>query len=99
MQANWLRHPFQTIRTVRATLIDRAIIANLKQAREYAANGNHEGFERHCGHAERLAERHAPGRVDDVERVAAAGPAFVSATSREPCSGSETAPSTPSLDR
>ncbi|WP_241431264.1 hypothetical protein [Halococcus thailandensis] len=71
---NCLRHPFRTLKQVHATLVHRAITANLEQAHEHATNGNFEGFERHCGHAERLAERHAPGRVDDVGRVAAAGP-------------------------
>lgn len=72
MQVNCLRHPFRTLKQVHATLVHRTITANLEQAREHAANGNFEGFERHCGHAERLAERHAPSCVDDVERVAAA---------------------------
>jgi hypothetical protein len=74
MLLNCLRHPVQTFSRFHASLIDQTITANLKQAREHAANGNNEGFERHCGHAERLAERHAPGRVEEVERVAAAGP-------------------------
>ncbi|EMA54499.1 hypothetical protein [Halococcus salifodinae] len=74
MQVNCLRHPFRTLKQVHATLVHRTITANLEQAREHAANGNFEGFERHCGHAERLAERHAPSRVDDVGRIAAAGP-------------------------
>lgn len=73
MQINCLRHPFRTLKQVHATLVHRTITANLEQAREHAANGNFEGFERHCAHAERLAERHASGRVDDVGRVAAAG--------------------------
>jgi limonene-1,2-epoxide hydrolase len=77
MLLNCLRHPVQTFSRFHASLIDQTITANLRQAREHAANGNNEGFERHCGHAERLAERHAPGRVDDVERVAAAGPALL----------------------
>jgi hypothetical protein len=74
MLLNCLRHPFQALNRVHETLVHRTITANLEQAHEHAANGNDEGFERHCGHAERLAERHAPGRVEDVERIVAAGP-------------------------
>lgn len=74
MLLNCLRRPLQTLNRIHATLVHRTITANLEQAREYAANDNREGFERHCGHAERLAERHAPERVEDVERIVAAGP-------------------------
>ena len=74
MQVNCLRHRIRTLGRLHASLIDRTITAILEQAREHAANGNHEGYERHYEHAERLAQRHAPSRVDDVERVAAAGP-------------------------
>lgn len=74
MLGNSLRHPLRTLNRLRTTLVHRTITANLEQAHEHASNGNYEGFKRHYGHAERLAERHAPGRVDDVERVVAAGP-------------------------
>jgi hypothetical protein len=74
MLVNCLRHPIRTLKQVHVTLVHRTITANLEQAREHAANDNYEGFERHCGHAERLAERYVPSRVDDVDRVAAAGP-------------------------
>lgn len=59
------------------TLINRMITANLEQAHEYAVHDNREGFERHCAHAERLAERHAPGRITDVEQVLAADPGLL----------------------
>lgn len=74
MLRNRLRHPLRTLNRLHASLVHRTITANLEQAHEYAVHGDREGFERHCDHAERLAERHAPGRVDDVERVVAAGP-------------------------
>ncbi|WP_273837239.1 hypothetical protein [Halococcus sp. PRR34] len=74
MLGNIARHPLQTLNRLRTTLVHRTITANLEQAHEHAINGNYEGFERHCGHAERLAERHAPDRVDDVDRVVAAAP-------------------------
>jgi|AntDeeMetagen285_2_1112576.scaffolds.fasta_scaffold22359_1 hypothetical protein len=71
MLMNCLRHPLRTLSEIHASLIHRTITANLEQAHEHATNGNREGFERHCAHAGRLAQRHAPDRMGDVERVAA----------------------------
>ena len=68
--SSWIRHPLRTLRTLHATIVDRTITANLDRAREHAHNQNREGFIRHIGHAARLAQRHAPDRVADVEHVA-----------------------------
>lgn len=70
MQWNCLRHPLRTLKNVHASLVDQAIDANLRCAADHAANGNYQGFHRHCGHAENLARRHEPDRLTEVERVA-----------------------------
>lgn len=70
--SSWIRHPLRTLRTLHATIVDRTITANLHRAQEYAYNENREGFIRHIGHAARLAQRHAPNRVTEVEQVAQA---------------------------
>ena len=74
MELNCLRHPVRTLKNIHASLVDQTITANLEQAHEHAANGNLEGFERHCGHAECLAYQHAPDRLDEVRQLAAASP-------------------------
>ena len=62
------------LKNIHASLIDQTISANLEQAHEHAVSGNLDGFERHCGHAERLAHQHAPERLDEVRQLAAASP-------------------------
>jgi hypothetical protein len=74
MELNYLRHPVRTLKNIHASLIDQTISANLEQAYEYAANGNPDGFKRHCSHAERLAYQYAPDRLDEVRQLAAARP-------------------------
>jgi hypothetical protein len=64
-----LRQPLQSLRIVRETTTDAVITAHLEQAREDVANGDREGFERHCEHAGQLARWHAPDRLDDIERL------------------------------
>ena len=71
MELNWFRHPFRTLNRVHESLVDQAIDANLRCARDHAARGNYEGFHRHCSHAENLARQHKPERLAEVEQVAA----------------------------
>ena len=73
MELNWLRHPIQTVSRVHGSLIEQAIDANLRCATKFATKGDYEGFHRHCGHAEDLARRHYPERLEEVQRVAVDG--------------------------
>ncbi|EMA48891.1 hypothetical protein C451_19813 [Halococcus thailandensis JCM 13552] len=54
---------------MRETATDVVITSHLERAREDVANGDREGFERHCEYAGRLARWYAPDRLDDIERL------------------------------
>lgn len=72
-----VRQPHEAFRVVRDTLLDATITIHLEHAHAAVVAGDREDFGRRCEYAVRLARRQAPGRIDDVERVVAAGPRSV----------------------
>jgi hypothetical protein len=68
-----VRQPRATLRVVCDTLFDVTITTHLEHAHAASAAGDREGFGRHCEYAERLARRHAPGRLGEVETLLEAG--------------------------
>jgi hypothetical protein len=68
-----IRQPRDALGIVHDTLLDVAITAHLEHARAAAVAGNREEFGRRCEHADRLARRHAPGRLTEVDALLDAG--------------------------
>lgn len=58
---------------LRETAASAIVTRHLDRARGALANGDRAGFERRCQRASRLAYRHAPDRVEDVESTLTAG--------------------------
>lgn len=59
-----------TLHKLHATLINRLITANLEKAQYYIEKGQHRESQRHHRHAKRIANKHAPQRLSDIQRLA-----------------------------
>jgi hypothetical protein len=68
-----IRQPRRALRVVYDALLDVTITVHLEHARAASTAGDREGFGRHCEYAERLARRHAPDRLGEVETLLEAG--------------------------
>ena len=68
-----LRGRLRSLTDLRQTAANAIVTRHLERARGALANGDRPGFERRCERASRLAHRHAPDRVEDVESTLTAG--------------------------
>lgn len=68
-----IRQPRQALGIIGDTLLDVTITMHLDRARGALAAGDREAFGRRCEHADRLARRHAPGRIDEIEALLETG--------------------------
>ena len=64
-----LRSRLHSLTHLRQTAANAIVTRHLDRARGALANGDRAGFERRCERASRLAHRHAPDRVEDVESI------------------------------
>jgi hypothetical protein len=79
-----IRQPRTALRIVGDTLLDATITAHLEHASAAVAAGDRRDFERHCEYADRLARRHAPDRLGEIEGLLEAN--------HERCPGSSSRP-------